>query len=603
MAKQMLNQGSQDTKTINQGFAMANMLMKAACTAMLLGLLSACGGGGGGEDVAGGSLPTVTPAGTSGPAPKPTATEASRFLIQSSFGPTEAGIETLRTSSYANWINDQFALPVGSTALDFMDKRRVEIKAANATQDVSANQFYEYFWRSAVTSPDQLRQRVTFSLSQIFVISFAGADINPRGAASYYDMLSANSFGNFRKLLEDVTLHPMMGVYLTHIANRKEDPATGRTPDENYAREILQLFSIGLFELNTDGTVKKDSDGNPIPSYTSADISNLAKVFTGFSWFNATPSNGTFGGGGRTDASFVTPMIAYPAFHSLSEKRFLGTVIPASTTSDATGDLKIALDTIFNHPNVGPFIGRQLIQRLVTSNPSPAYVGRVASAFNNNGSGVRGDMRAVIRAVLLDTEARTAVPANDATYGKLREPVLRMTALLRAGSASSKSGNWTLNSTSAATSLSQTPLASPSVFNFYRPGYSPPNTKTGNLGLVAPEMQIVNEVTVAGYLNTMQMTINSGIGSGSGGSDVTLPYAKEIALANNPAALVDHLNNILTAGSLTTARRQQIIDAVTAVAIPATPTTTLAQIDAALLNRSKLAMFLTVASPDFIIQR
>ncbi|AMS30327.1 DUF1800 domain-containing protein [Aquidulcibacter sp.] len=577
---------------------MGNRWIKVASAALLLGMVSACGGGGGSSPPAGGGGGVVTP--------RATAAEASRFLIQSTFGPTEAEIEATRDTTFAAWITAQQALPEGALALDYLNTRRDQLRnppapaAPNPTADVSSSNFYEYFWREAVTSQDQLRERTKFALSQIFVISFAEPQMNVRGLGSYYDMLGRNAFGNYRQLLEDVTLHPMMGVYLTHMANQKEDLTTGRSPDENFAREVMQLMSIGLFELNNDGTQKLDSSGNPIPTYTAADISNLAKVFTGFSWFATTPTNSTFSGGGRNDASFVNPMIAYPNFHSISEKRFLGTVIPATTTPNPAGDLKIALDTIFNHPNVGPFIGKQMIQRLVTSNPSPAYVNRVANVFNNNGSGVRGDMAAVVRAVLLDSEARNMSAGVDANFGKLREPVIRMTGLMRALNAASTNGLWPVGSTSASTSLGQSPMASPSVFNFFRPGYTPPNTKTGTQGLVAPEMQIVDEVTVAGYMNTMQTTVNTGIGTSS---DVKLSYVKEMAVAADPAALVDRVNYLLTYGNMTAARRQQIIDAVTAVTIPSGGTTTQAQIDAALLNRSKLAVYLTVVSPDYILQR
>ncbi|MFN7746407.1 MAG: DUF1800 family protein [Hyphomonadaceae bacterium] len=578
---------------------MNNRWIKVASAALVLGLVSACGGGGGDASVPGGGGGVVIP-------PRPTAADTSRFLIQATFGPTEAEIEATRDTTFAAWITAQQALPEGALALDYLNTRRDQLRnppapaAPNPTADVNANHFYEYFWREAVTSQDQLRERTKFALSQIFVISFAEPQMNVRGLGSYYDMLGRNAFGNYRTLLQDVALHPMMGVYLTHIANQKEDLTTGRSPDENFAREVMQLMSIGLFELNNDGTQKLDSSGNPIPTYTAEDISNLAKVFTGFSWYAATPTNSTFGGGGRNDASFVTPMIAYPSFHSISEKRFLNTVIPATTTPDPMGDLRIALDAIFNHPNVGPFIGKQMIQRLVTSNPSPAYVNRVANVFNNNGSGVRGDMAAVVRAVLLDSEARNMSAGVDANFGKLREPIIRMTGLMRALNATSINGQWPVNSTSASTSLGQSPMASPSVFNFFRPGYTPPNTKTGTLGLVAPEMQIVNEVTVAGYMNTMQTTVNTGIGSGN---DVRLTYTKEMAVAADAAALVDRVNYLLTYGNMTTARRQQIIDAVTAVTIPSGGTTTQAQIDAALLNRSKLAVYLTVVSPDYILQR
>ncbi|MFN5268532.1 MAG: DUF1800 family protein, partial [Hyphomonadaceae bacterium] len=432
---------------------MSNRWIKVASAALLLGMVSACGGGGGSSAPGGGGGGVVTP--------RPTAAETSRFLIQATFGPTEAEIEATRDTTFAAWITAQQALPEGALALDYLNTRRNQLRnppapaAPNPTADVSSTHFYEYFWREAVTSQDQLRERTKFALSQIFVISFAEPQMNVRGLGSYYDMLGRNAFGNYRQLLEDVTLHPMMGVYLTHMANQKEDLTTGRSPDENFAREVMQLMSIGLFELNNDGTQKLDGSGNPIPTYTAADISNLAKVFTGFSWFATTPTNSTFSGGGRNDASFVNPMIAYPNFHSISEKRFLGTVIPATTTPNPAGDLKIALDAIFNHPNVGPFIGKQMIQRLVTSNPSPAYVNRVANVFNNNGSGVRGDMAAVVRAVLLDSEARNMSAGVDANFGKLREPVIRMTGLMRALNASSTNGFWPVGSTSASTSLGQ----------------------------------------------------------------------------------------------------------------------------------------------------
>jgi uncharacterized protein (DUF1800 family) len=286
----------------------------------------------------------------------------------------------------------------------------------------------------------------------------------------------------------------------------------------------------------------------------------------------------------------------------VSAKTFLGTTIPASTaaTANPAAELKTALDVIFNHPNVGPFISRQLIQRLVTSNPSPAYVGRVAAAFNNNGSGVRGDMAAVTRAILLDAEARTAPAAADATAGKLREPVIRLANYLRAFDATSVSGNWLIGSTSASTSLGQTAMAAASVFNFFRPGYSPPNTKMGAAGLVAPEMQIVDEVTTSGYANTIQNAINAGIGTGN---DVRSALGAEVALANDPAALVNRVNLLLAYGSLPAPQRQRIVDAVTSVAVPASTGTNQAAIDTALLNRAKLAVFLTMTAPDYLVQR
>jgi uncharacterized protein (DUF1800 family) len=285
-------------------------------------------------------------------------------------------------------------------------------------------------------------------------------------------MLGDNAFGNYRTLLQQVSLHPMMGVYLTHLANQKEDTATGREPDENYAREVMQLMSIGVHRLNIDGSVVTDGSGAPVPAYSQADIAGLARVFTGMSWYSPTPTNNTFLGRNRDPDASIRPMIFYPVFHSTSAKTFLGTTIAGGST-DGAAELNTALDVIFNHPNVGPFIGRQLIQRLVTSNPSPAYVQRVATVFNNNGSGVRGDLAAVIRAILLDAEARDMTSVSSATFGKVREPMVRLANWMRAFSATSVSGNYLITSTSANTSLGQSPLASPSVFNFYRPGYIP----------------------------------------------------------------------------------------------------------------------------------
>ncbi len=560
---------------------------------------AACGGGGGGGAGSGGGPISVSP-----PPPPPvlklTTPETGRFLTQATFGATETEINALVDANFTAWIDTQQATPVGASALTYLDDRLVALRAANAQANLNGTHFYEYFWREATIGADQLRQRVRFALSEIFVVSFADPVVDVRGMGSFYDMLGKNAFGNFRTLLQDVTLHPMMGLYLTHLGNIKEDATTGRTPDENYAREVMQLMSLGVFALNADGTVQKDASGNNISSYSATDITELAKVFTGFSWFNATPTNATFAGGSRNNASYVTPMIAYPSFHSTSAKTFLSTTIPASTTVDAMADLKIALDAIFNHPNVGPFIGKQLIQRLITSNPSPAFVSRIAAVFANNGAGVRGDLGAVIKAILLDAEARNMNAGTDPNYGKVREPVLRLSNLFRAFGATSISGNWVIGSTSGSTSFGQSPLAAPSVFNFFRPGYSPPNTKIGNAGLVAPELQIVDEVTVAGYANTLQTVLTSGIGTGN---DIRAPFTAEQSAASDPAALTERLNKVLLYGSMSAGLKQRIIDSVTGVAVPVLTATNQATVDAALLNRAKLAIYMTMVSPDYLVQR
>lgn len=531
------------------------------------------------------------------------AADASRFLAQASFGPDEASISAVRASGYADWIDQQIAMPPSATHLAFVDQRLVKLKAANANNTLSANDFYYSFWAQAADAPDQLRQRVKFALSEMFVISIADPAIDIRGAASYYDMLGANAFGNYRTLLEQVSLHPMMGVYLTWMANQKEDSV--RHPDENYAREVMQLMTIGLYQLNPDGTQKLGPNG-PTPTYTSDDIAGLAKVFTGYSWYSPTPTNNnTFFGRNKDANANVRSMIPYPTYHSISAKSFLGTTIPASGAANPAGDLKIALDTLFNHPNTGPFVSKQLIQRLVTSNPSSAYVARISAVFADNGHGVRGDMAAVVKAILLDPEARTAPPASDLNYGKIREPVVRMANWMRAFDANSQSGDWLITSTSANTSLSQSPLTSPSVFNFWRPGYSPPSTRIGALGLVAPELQVVDEVSVAGYLNTMQTTVDAGIGgtaTGFSGRDVRTTYPSEVALANDVPALIDRVNLLLMAGQMSSGLRTRITTAVTAVGIPG-GTATQTQINAALLNRTKLAIFMAMASPEYLAQR
>ena len=545
--------------------------------------LTSCGGGG---DSAGTTPPPPTVVSLSD-------AEAVRFLTQTTFGATDADIATVKLIGYRAWLDQQMAT-TSPSHLNYLDNRLAQLRLTTPTATLNANNFYESFWLYSATGDTQLRERMKLALSEIFVISMVDPNVDTRGAGAYYDMLGANAFGNFRTLLEQVTLHPMMGVYLTHLANQKEDPATGRNPDENYAREVMQLMSLGVDELNLDGTVRT-SGGAAIPAYTAADISGLAKVFTGMSWYSPTPSNNTFLGRNRDPDASIRSMIFYPAFHSTSTKTFLG----VSTASDGPGDLRFALDTIFNHPNVGPFIGRQLIKRLVTSNPSPAYVQRVATVFNNNGAGVRGDMAAVVRAILLDSEARDVSVAASPSFGKVREPMVRMANWMRTFGATSVSGRYLLNSTSATTSLGQSALASPSVFNFYRPGYIPPNTRLGTAGLTAPEFQIVDEVTVAGYANTMQTAIGTGIGTST---DVRSAYTAEVAIATDAAALVNRMDRMLLYGQMSSGLRTALTDSINSIAIPAAGSAQ-AQIDAALLNRARLAVYMTMVSPEYLIQR
>ncbi len=324
-------------------------------------------------------------------------------------------------------------------------------------------------------------------------------------------MLGGNAFGNFRDLLQLVALHPMMGVYLSHLKNQKEDAATGRVPDLNFAREVTQLFTIGQYKLAADGSTELGSDAKATPAYNSADLAGLSQVFTGWSWYAGPELTD------RTSRRFLgqdaqlerdwRPMPSYneytanTSYHSISAKSFFGVTIPAQASPDTEGDLKAALDTLFNNPNVGPFIGRQLIRRVVIGNPSPAYVGRVSAAFNDNGTGVRGDLKAVWRAVLLDPEARTAGDA--ASYGRVLEPLVRLANFMRAFNVKSTSGLYTGigNTDDPAMRLNQTPMFSPSVFNFFRPGYVPTSKTIADAGLVVPELQITHDVSVAGYMS------------------------------------------------------------------------------------------------------
>ncbi len=520
--------------------------------ALFAALLTACGGG---EN-------TTT---TSNAIPV-TTTEASRFLSQATFGPTAEEIGKLSNMGINAWLSDQFAKPQ-TLHLFYMNAALNTLPAGNRLRQ---DQFFESFWQQAINGEDQLRQRVTFALSQIFVISYQNSTLanNARGVAHYYDVLGAYAFGNFRDLLEEVTLHPMMGNYLNALGNQKTEGA--RVPNENYAREIMQLFTIGLRQLNQDGT---DTTVPPTETYTSDDIKGLAKVFTGWSW----------AGPNQNPNRDWLPMQLYPAYHETLGKTFLGVTIPANTSGETT--LKIALDTLFNHPNVGPFIGRELIQRLVTSNPSPAYVGRVAAAFADNGLGVRGDMKAVIMAVLLDPEART-VPTS-ASAGKLREPVIRLANWMRAFHATSTSGRFRLgNLDNPLSSLAQTPMRSPSVFNFFRPEYVPPNTGISAANLFAPEMQITDEMSVIGYLNFMRSAIQYGTGTGR---DIQADYSAELALAATPTRLLDRINLLLMQNQMSATLYNQIL-----TALNSSNSST---------NRVYLAIFLTMASPEYIVQK
>ena len=556
----------------------------------------------------------------SGPAPvipdlPATPDEGRRFLTQATFGPSPADLAAVSAQGYSGWIDGQLALPASLGVAAYMDQRNAQFQAYNAgrttgLKTLGPNQFYEAFYGGlADGAPDALRQRLAFALSQIMVVSMQNSSVafHVRSAGSYYDTLLADAFGSFRTLLQDVTLHPAMGIFLSTLDNQKENPARGTLPDENYAREVMQLFTIGLNQLNADGSLQLDPSGNPIPTFSHDDVAGLAKVFTGWGWYAAQPTNTTFWSM-ASPASETTAMTFYPNYHSTSAKAFLGVSIPASATADPAGDLKVALDAICNHPNVGPFFGYRLIQQLVTSNPSPAYVGRVAAVFNDNGSGVRGDLGATVKAILLDPEARSLANLQDPSFGKLREPVLRLTQWMRAFGATSQSGCWQLgNLDSTVDGLGESPLNASGVFNFWVPGYGPPLGQLAANNLLAPEFQGVNEVSVPGYMNFMQNVIPNGLGGGSGalppttGADIQAAYTQELPLANQPAALVADLNDALMYGTMSATLQDQLVTAITGVALPATATA--AQTAAALKNRVALGVFMTMSSPEFLHQR
>jgi uncharacterized protein (DUF1800 family) len=574
----------------------ANLRSLLAASTIALALV-ACGGGGGGDasGTPAAASPTATipepppggfaPSGpTAAPASAPDDAQAVRFLGQSTFGATTAEIDRLKRLGYNNWIEQQFLIP-RTAHLDFV-LGVYPIPTPDGVT-VTIDPLYQSFWKQAITAPDPLRQRVTYALSQIFVTSAADAALQtaPHTLASYLDTLSTHAFGNYRDLLEAVSKHPAMGQYLTSLANRGDN---GRVPDENYAREVMQLFSIGLVELNTDGTPKL-VNGNPVDTYGMDDIRGLARVFTGWGWGNTgtpDPVNGRFSGNNPSDPMRrVIPMQFYAQYHSPLEKTFLGTTVPAGTPGPQA--LKTALDTLSNHANVGPFIATRLIQHMVTSNPSPAYVGRVAAVFNDNGKGVRGDLRATVRAVLFDAEAVT--PASGPNAGKLREPNLRLAGWMRAFGATSQSGNFRLGVLD--NQLGQTPMRAPSVFNFFRPGFVPPNTGLAAADLVAPEFQITHEISVAAYANFIQGVVQNGVGTGS---DVRADNTAITALADNADALVARVNLLLTGNSLSSATVTSIRDAVNAIPMTA---------GSARQNRTYLAVYLTMISPEYLVQK
>jgi len=465
----------------------------------------------------------------------------------------------------------------------------------------------------AVNGPDQLRQRVAFALSEIFVIS--GVDVSvgdqPRALAAWMDMLGQNSTGTYRSLIENVALNPLMGMYLSSLHNQKADPATGRVPDENFAREVMQLFSIGLVKLNIDGTPLL-VNGQTVDTYTPSDIVGMARVFTGWSWACAAGNadcffNGSSGGASDPDR-YIKPMQAYPQYHSTDAKVFLGTTVGAQRAADPAASLRLALDTLNKHPNTAPFLSKQLIQRLVTSNPSAQYVSDVARVFENNGFGIRGDLKAVVKAILVHPQARTAVDPQ----GKVREPVLRLSAYLRAFPHTSLTGAWKIGNTDSTTSsLGQTPLRAGSVFNFYRPGYLAPGTGAAAAGLALPEMQLLNESSASGYVNYMRDNLSLGVGQlqatvnnvVQNKRDLQRDWSAEIALSGSPTDLINSITGRLLYTTLSPGLVLDLTAAINSFPIPDATATNAADVLAAKRNRVNITVLLTLVAPEFLVQK
>lgn len=567
---------------------------------------------------------------------------ASRFLSQATLGATLTDIETVANEGIEKWLDDQLNAPNSFSLEAYLrylaqgvaDSLNLAVPPPQTPFTVAnlnlSDWYFDVAWfQGNMTAPDKLRWRVALALSEIFVTSRVSAfSGNPYALSSYYDLLLDQSFGNYRALLDSITYHPTMAVYLTYMNNHAEGTVNGNLvfPDENYAREIMQLFSIGLYQLNQDGTEKKDGEGNSIPTYDNDDIAGLAKVFTGLSWNHSL----YLGDGEDSEQDYTKRLKFFPidsmdAYrnswrhppiivngHQPGGKTFLGTTIGAGRgVLDGELDIKEALDVLFNHPNVAPFISRRLIQRLVTSNPSSAYIGRVAAVFIDNGSGVRGDLKAVVKAILLDNEARIPTEQNENFAGKLREPFVVYTNLVHALNLSSPSGVFRNRMIEVYDQAEQRPLNSPTVFNFFEPDYIP-DGDLKDAGKYGPEFQKLNSITLTGYLNAMNEWLidNDPIDypyyfSGEKykpSQDPNFDFSPDYPLTSNSnlPILLDKYNLILAHGTL----GQETLDEILYVLrnMQYDYTNGIPDVDDQNL-RIRMALYLIMASPDYRINR
>lgn len=582
---------------------------KAVSLCCLLSSQVACGGS---SDEQTAQAP-VTAEPITGAVPSDTTWQSSHqtvaFLNRATFGAKPSDLELYQSTTASEWFETQLNAPPSYLMASIEQYVRPEDYNEPSLIYMASTSFA--FWQHAINAEDQLRQRVAFALSEILVTSTNSGDElaeHAEAMASYQDILIKHAFGNYRDLLRDVTYSPTMGFYLTYLGNEKGDQATGKVPDENYARELLQLFTIGVEQLNLDGSQMRDNNGLPIETYTNNDIQGLARVFTGLNLNEEALEE-------SVARAFSVPMWVFDEDHSLKEKTFLGQTIAANTYTEAS--IEQALDTIFNHPNVAPFISRQLIQRLVSSNPSPAYIKRVASSFETGyfelpnetrvGAGKRGDLAATTAAILFDQEALN--PAGE-QRGKIREPIIRFTQWARAFNAANIWPEFILPlwDTSSATRLGQHPYRSPSVFNFFRPGYAAPGSKTAQNNLVAPELQITNATSIPGYINFMTYFISGAqqnvdieeveeaiesegldLDPDDAPNSFLVEYSNVLNYADNAQALVDYLNLLLSANQLSEQTNDRIVQTISPLSSPE--------------QRVKVAILMVMTSADYLVQQ
>ncbi len=532
------------------------------------------------------------------------AAESSRFLDHATFGANLEDIWSLQNKTFASWIDEQMTAQRSdyTTTTDsiFRYLYNYYLSQGKDSNELSSypgwSEFRYAWWKIVQEGKDQLRQRMAYALSQILVIS-DNSDLGGFGFAlsSYYDLLSRHAFGNYKNVLKEIALHPSMGFYLSHLNNPKSIPEENIHPDQNFAREIMQLFSIGLYQLNIDGSRKKDNQGKDIPTYTNSDIAELAKVFTGLGIGGTIkPGDDLYFGRGIWESDMTKPMKMYRDWHEPGTKRLPnGQIIPAG--QEGMKDIDDAIDFLFNHPNTGPFICRQLIQRFTSSNPTPEYIARVAGIFNNDGKGTRGNLAAVIKAILLDDEARDCQSISDIYGGKLLEPILRYTKFVRAIGVKPENEVAFNNGYRAQSRLFQHPLSSPNVFNFYLPDYKP-NGMLTDAGLVAPEFQIFNSLSSIDYPNIVHEWVywDYVFENWSGPDFNSYPQlTKLLGAANNDETLINEIDLLFTHGEMSNETRKIILES-----LKGTRLTTHGVAD-----RISLALYLALISPDFVIKK